>query len=70
MSQDRGTEKTVFFFPEGDLCLTYTLTISGFPLERVFYISIQALIKKLLYSQSLRKLAGNAQAVLLFSMSG
>lgn len=35
----------------------------GFPLERVFYISIQALIKEMLYSQSLRKLLG---AVLLF----
>lgn len=33
----------------------------GFPLERVFCISIQALIKKLLCSQSSRELAGTTQ---------
>lgn len=38
--------------------------LSGFPLERVFCISIQALIKKLLYSQSPHKLAGTTQVFL------
>lgn len=44
-----------------------TRAFSGFPLERVFCISIQALIKKLLYSPSL---TGDAQVVQLFSASG
>lgn len=63
-------DSTFFFSTQVDLCLTYTLTNSGFPLESTFYISIRALIKKLLYSQSLRELAANAQALLLFSASG
>lgn len=47
-----------------DLCLACTPAISGFPLESVFYISIPALIKKLLYSRGLRELAGSPALLL------
>lgn len=64
----------IFFFKvfckntgQHDLCLACTPAISGFPLERVFYISIPALIKKLLYSRGLRELAGS---LLSSSVSG
>lgn len=40
------------FLPKGCTLPLVPAHISGFPLERVFYISIQALIKKLLYSPS------------------
>lgn len=71
---ERHLVKGFFFFNvfckntgQHDLCLACTPAISGFPLERVFSISIPALIKKLLYSRGLRELAGS---LLSSSVSG